>query len=78
MGSMKGITVKLPEATVRQLRGEAKASGRSVGAIIRERIEAPNKSAKTVYELIPDLIGSVSGPGISATNDRIKFRRHRD
>ena len=34
---MKGITVKLPDTTLRRLRQEARTTGRSVGALIRER-----------------------------------------
>ena len=37
---MKGITVKLPETTLRRLRQEARATGCSVAALIRERLEA--------------------------------------
>jgi hypothetical protein len=38
---MKGITIKLPEATLRQLRRQARETGRSVAALVRERVEAP-------------------------------------
>ena len=35
---MKGVTVKLPDTTLRRLRQEARATGRSVAALIRERL----------------------------------------
>jgi len=35
---MKGITVKLRDTTLRQLRQEARTTGRSVAALIRERL----------------------------------------
>src|SRR5437870_2634215 len=39
MGAMRGITIKLSEATVRQLRQQARQSGRSVAAVVRELVE---------------------------------------
>ena len=72
---MKGITVKLPDTTLRQLRQEARATGRSVAALIRERLEAvPRRRAgRSVYEITSDLAGSVAGDRRPATNDRHKF-----
>jgi len=73
---MTGITIKLPETTLRRLRQEARASGRSVAALIRERLEvAPNRDSRSVYELTADLAGCVAGSGQSATNARRKFVR---
>jgi hypothetical protein len=50
---MKGITVKLPDTTLRQLRQEARATGRSVAALIRERLETlPRRRARrSVYQI---------------------------
>ena len=39
---MKGITIKLSETTLRQLRHQARETGRSVAALVRERVEAPS------------------------------------
>jgi hypothetical protein len=74
---MKGITVKLPDTTLRQLRQEARATGRSVAALIRERLEvAPRRRARrSVYEITSDLAGSLAGDRTPATNDRRKFAR---
>ena len=72
--AVKGITIKLPEATLRQLKSEARATGRSVASIVRERVEKPAE-ASSVYSLTADLAGSLSGSGRSATNSRRKFRR---
>ena len=73
---MKGITVKLPETTLRRLRQEARATGRSVSALIRERVEAlPRRAARSVYEITSDLAGSVAGNREAATNKRRKFAR---
>ena len=67
---MKGITVKLPEDTLRRLQKEAQASGRSVAALIRERVETPqDRDDKSVYALTADLAGSVAGGRKAATND---------
>lgn len=75
-GAMKGITVKLPEAMVRRLRQEARAAGRSVAALIRDRLEAvPRPGRRSVYELTADLAGSVAGSREPATNRRRKFAR---
>ena len=43
MTVMKGITIKLPDPTLRQLKQEARATGRSVEALVRERVEAPRE-----------------------------------
>jgi hypothetical protein len=73
--AMKGITIKLPESTLKRLEQEARATGRTVSAIIRERVEAETDAGDSVYSLIPDLAGSLSGSGRAATNERRKFRR---
>ena len=73
--AMKGITIKLPAATLRRLEQEARASGRSVGAIIRERLDAEAVPDESIYALTHDLAGSLSGPRKAATNERRKFKR---
>ena len=75
MSSMKGITIKLPEAVARQLREQSRQSGRSVAALIRERLEAPPGDRGSVYAVSADLAGSLSGRRLSATNSRARFRR---
>jgi hypothetical protein len=75
MGRMKGLSIKLPEAVARQLREQARQSGRSVAALVRERIEAPPPGANSVYAITTDLAGSLAGHGMPATNARRKFRR---
>ena len=72
---MQGITIKLPEALARQLREEARQSGRSIAALIRERIEAPPRDRGSVYVVTADLAGSLAGHRLSATNARARFRR---
>jgi predicted DNA-binding protein len=72
---MRGITIKLPEQTLRRLRAEAKATGRTLAAVVRERLEAPLTSAESVYGLTADLAGSLAGSRRSASNDRRRFRR---
>lgn len=73
---MKGITVKLPDTTLRRLRQEARATGRSVAALIRERLETvPQRGSRSVYEITADLAGSVTGHQKPATNDRRRFTR---
>jgi predicted DNA-binding protein len=73
--AMKGITIKLPEETLKRLAAEARASGRSVAAIIRERVESPPESAESVYGLTRDLAGRLSGTNAPASNARRKFAR---
>lgn len=76
MARMKGITIKLSETTLLRLRQEARASGRSVAALIRERIEAPSsRGEESVYALSSDLAGSVAGSRKAATNARRRFIR---
>ena len=77
MDDMKGITIKLPDSTLRQLRQEARATGRSVAALIRERLEAaPRRPARrSVYEITSDLAGSLAGERTPATNDGRRFAR---
>ena len=73
--AMKGITVKLSDATFRRLEQEARSTGRTVAAIIRERVEAQGEARDSVYALTRDLAGSLSGNIKAATNERRKFRR---
>jgi predicted DNA-binding protein len=72
---MKGITIKLPDAVARRLKEQARQSGRSVAALVRERIEAAPADAASVYSITSDLAGSVAGSRQSATNARSRFRR---
>jgi predicted DNA-binding protein len=73
---VKSITIKLPETVLERLKEEARATGRTVAAIVRERIEghAPDRDA-SVYSLTSDLAGTLAEGPKSATNDRRKFRR---
>jgi predicted transcriptional regulator len=71
---MTGITIKLPDALLRRLRQEARATGRSVAALIRDSLEAgPGRGSRSVYEISSDLAGSVAGDRKPATNDRRRF-----
>jgi hypothetical protein len=72
---MRGITIKLPEAVARRLREEARQSGRSVAALIRERIEVSPGNATSVYAVSADLAGSLAGRRSTATNACTRFRR---
>jgi hypothetical protein len=73
---VKGITIKLPEPTLRRLKSEARATGRSVAALVRERVEAGSQpDGQSVFSLTSDLAGSVAGCRTPATNARRKFRR---
>ena len=73
---MKGITVKLPDTTLRWLRQEARTTGRSVAALIRERLEdVPRRGSRSIYEITLDLAGSVAGSRKPATNERRRFAR---
>ena len=75
-GFMRGITIKLPEEILRHLKEEAQSTGRSVSALIRERVAmSPRRDAGAVYELSADLAGSLKGSRKSAGNDRRRFRR---
>ena len=74
MAIMKGITIKLPETTLRRLRQEARTTGRSVAAVVRERVEAPwDRDGRSVFAVTSDLAGSVAGSRKAATNERRKF-----
>ena len=73
---MKGITIKLPDTTLHRLRQEARTTGRSVAALIRERLEAvPHRGGLSIYEITADLAGSVAGSQKPATNARRRFAR---
>lgn len=73
---MKGITIKLPEATLRALAAEAQASGRSIAAIVRSRLDATADAAdRSVYAQARDLAGAVAGSRVPASNERRRFRR---
>lgn len=75
MASMRKITVRLAEATLRQLRQRARRSGRSVSSLIRELVEREPGEGETVYAMISDLAGCLEGSARTATNARRKFRR---
>jgi CopG-like RHH_1 or ribbon-helix-helix domain, RHH_5 len=75
MGGMKRITINLPDAVARQLKEQARQSGRSVAALVRERIEAPPQAGGSVYAISADLAGSLAGSRLPATNVRRRFRR---
>lgn len=72
---MKGITIKLSDETLARLRREAKASGRSVAALVRDRLEHTGTASQSALDLMGDLAGSLEGSGRPATNARKKFRR---
>lgn len=73
---MRGITIKLPEETLQALAAEARASGRSIAAVVRSRLEAPQQIPdSSVHALASDLAGSLSGSRRPASNERRKFRR---
>ena len=75
-GDMKGITIKLPEATLRRLRHEARATGRSIADLVRGRLDTlPPRGALSVHEIATDLAGSLEGGRKSATNRRRRFVR---
>jgi predicted transcriptional regulator len=73
MGGMKGITIKLPDSVARRLRQQARQSGRSVAALIRERLEV--SPGDSVYAVSADLAGSLAGRRAPATNARQRFKR---
>jgi predicted transcriptional regulator len=73
MGGMKGITIKLPDSVARRLRQQARQSGRSVAALIRERLEV--SPGDSVYAVSADLAGSLAGRRAPATNARKRFKR---
>jgi hypothetical protein len=75
---MKGMTIKLSDDTLRRLRRESKKSGRTVGALVRDRVDAAGDDRSgSVYALTADLAGSVDGPHRSMTNARRRFRKSR-
>jgi predicted DNA-binding protein len=72
---MKGLTIKLPDETLRRLRIEARETGRSVAAIVRDRVEAQRDHAnESVFALTSDLAGALAGSRRPATNAR-RIRR---
>jgi predicted DNA-binding protein len=74
--AMNGITIKLSDTTLRQLRHQARETGRSVAALVRERVEAlPEQASESVFALTSDLAGCLAGGRRPAANTRRKFRR---
>lgn len=74
--AMRSITIELPATTLRRLEQEARATGRSVAAIIRERLEVQGEPESSVYALTRDLARSLSGGRtMAATRERHKFTR---
>ena len=79
MGAMKGLTVKLPDATLKRLRRQARATGRTVADLVRDRLEGEAEAVRaadhSVYAITDDLAGSLTGSRRAATNARRRFRR---
>lgn len=76
MGVMKGITIKLPETTLRRLKQQSRETGQSVAALVRACVEAPlDRRGASVYAVTSDLAGSLDGRTRPATNDRRRFKR---
>jgi hypothetical protein len=76
MAAMRGITIKLPEATLKQLRSEARATGQSVADLVRARLDAAASPAvDSVHDLTADLAGSLAGSRRAATNERPRFHK---
>jgi len=74
--AMRGITIKLSDTTLRQLRVQARETGRSVAALVRDRVEAqPDQATESVFSLTSDVAGSLAGSRRPATNTRRRFRR---
>lgn len=73
---MKGITIRLPEDTLQALAAEARATGRSIVAVVRSRLDAPPRAADgSVYAQASDLAGILIGSRTPASNDRRKYWR---
>ena len=72
---MKSLTIKLPESVARKLQEQAQESGRSVAALIRERLETREDVGGTVYALSADIAGSLAGGRTPGSNTRRRFRR---
>jgi predicted transcriptional regulator len=73
---MTGITIKLPEEMLRQLQQEARTTGRSVAALIRDRIAMTvPRDDGSFFGRASDLAGSVAGNRKPATNARRRFHR---
>ena len=77
MAEMRGITIKLPEPTLRHLRQQARSTGRTVAALVRERVETGpgTRDVASVHAATADLAGVLAGSRRAATNRRRKFRR---
>ena len=74
---MKGITIKLPAATMERLRREARASGRTVADLVRESLDGAIARGPdgSVYAITDDVAGSLTGSRRAATNARRRFQR---
>lgn len=74
---MRGITIKLTAATLERLRRQARKTGRSVAALIRDRVGESQEASpdRSVHALAADLAGSLAGSRRSASNRRRRFQR---
>lgn len=55
---------------------EARDTGRTVAALVRERLETPQtRAGGSVFAITSDLAGSLAGGSRPATNNRRRFRR---
>src|SRR5688572_28487752 len=74
---VRGLTIKLTDDMLRKLAEDARTSGRSVAAVVREKLQAQptGLGESSVHAQAGDLAGVLVGSRRSATNERRKFRR---
>ncbi len=62
--SMKTITVRLPEAMAAEIESESRAAGISKSDVVRQRLEGVPRRRAALFDLAPDLIGSVDDAAV--------------
>jgi Arc/MetJ-type ribon-helix-helix transcriptional regulator len=73
---MKTLTIRLPDAVIREIQQESQARRVSKSDVVRERLQQERPIATgsgTMRELISDLIGSVEGLPTDLASKKKKY-----
>lgn len=80
-GSMKSLTVRLPDQLVREIEAECRERDCAKSDVVRERLQrgtGPTSSSYARLNLIADLIGSVDGLPADMSGRRKKYLKTTD
>lgn len=75
---MKTLTVRLPDALLREIEHDARTRRVRISDVVRERLAQPDRAARKasdMRELLGDVIGSVSGLPTDLARNKKRYLR---